>query len=80
MSASEMMMLEEELDELRAEVERLRKHRESCVESLKKGYETGMAEERHQLVQFLRSCSEDYQELTIWIENREHWLREWEKE
>jgi hypothetical protein len=31
---------------LRAEVERLREHRESCTEKLLKGYETGKTEER----------------------------------
>ena len=53
MSASEMMMLEEELAELRAEVERLRAHRESCVANLLKGYETGKAEECAAVVAWL---------------------------
>jgi len=35
------------LSALVAEVERLRAHRESCVENLLKGYETGKAEERN---------------------------------
>ena len=53
MSASEMMMLEEELAELRAEVERLRGHRESCTANLLKGCETGKAEERAAVVAWL---------------------------
>ena len=39
--------------DLLCEVERLRKHRESCVDNLKNGYETGMAEERAAVVAYL---------------------------
>jgi hypothetical protein len=74
--------------DLLCEVERLRKHRESCMDNLKKGYETGMDKERHQVVQYLRYCStllevsdlekRSFQDFAIGIENREHWLRMWE--
>lgn len=74
--------------DLLREVEQLRKHRESCVESLKKGYETGMAEERYQVVQYIRYCStlpevsdlekRSFKDFATGIENREHWLRMWE--
>ena len=48
-----------ELDDLRAEVERLRKHRELCTVNLLKGYETGKTEERAAVVVWLRECALD---------------------
>ena len=75
MSASEMMMLEEELAELRSEVERLRAHRESCTANLLKGYETGKAEERAAVVAWLREDDADEfaaSEHADFIERGEH--------
>ena len=43
---------------LRADVQRLRGHRESCTENLLKGYETGKAEERAAVVAFLQAASQ----------------------
>jgi len=40
--------------DLLREVERLRKHRESCTENLLKGYKTGKTEERAAVVAWLR--------------------------
>jgi hypothetical protein len=51
---AEARLLQRERDEARAEVERLRGHRESCTENLLKGYETGKAEERAAVVAWLR--------------------------
>jgi hypothetical protein len=42
---------------LLAEVERLRGHRESCTDNLRKGYETGKAEERAAVVAWLNGCA-----------------------
>jgi len=72
MSASEMMMLEEQLAELREEVERLKKHRESCAENLLKGYETGKAEERAIVLAWLRKWGGDCDDAAETIERGEH--------
>ena len=55
MSASEMMMLEEELDELRAEVERLRKEcGQAYLQGVKVGREAERISERAAVVAWLR--------------------------
>jgi hypothetical protein len=43
---------------LRAEVERLRAHRESCAANLLKGYETGKADERAAVVAWMRDLGD----------------------
>jgi hypothetical protein len=56
MSASEMMMLEEELDELRAEVERLRKEcGQAYLQGVKAGREAERIAERGATVVWLRA-------------------------
>jgi len=56
MSASEMMMLEEELDELRAEVERLRKEcGQAYLQGVKAGRDAERIAERAAVVVWLRA-------------------------
>jgi hypothetical protein len=60
MSASEMMMLEEELAELRAEVERLRKEcGQAYLQGVKVGREAERITERAAVVAWLRECALD---------------------
>ncbi len=55
MSASEMMMLEEELDELRSEVERLRGEcGQAYLQGVKAGRDAGRISERAAVVAWLR--------------------------
>jgi hypothetical protein len=47
-----------ELRESEKKIEELLKHRESCVDNLLKGYETGKSEERAAVVKWLRQEAE----------------------